>query len=83
MPTDAFAQGKLAFQNNHPMSACDYPVGSSLRQDWMSGWTQARNAAPHGAETKGGHSPVADKAMAAKTPIGPGAVAADVSGPSR
>ncbi len=46
MITDAREQGQLAFRHNHPMSACDYPVGSPLRTDWMSGWTTARNAAP-------------------------------------
>ncbi|WAJ30535.1 Rmf/CrpP family protein [Antarcticirhabdus aurantiaca] len=46
MATDAFEQGKLAFAHNIPMSACEYPVSSSLRSDWMSGWTQARNASP-------------------------------------
>ena len=44
--TDAFAQGKLAFQNNHPMSSCQYPSGSAFRNEWMRGWMQARNASP-------------------------------------
>lgn len=43
MSKDAFAQGKLAFEHNLPMSSCDYPVGSSLRADWMAGWTEANN----------------------------------------
>ncbi len=46
MATDAFHQGKLAFQNNHPMSSCEYPVGSSLRAEWMAGWTESRNTDP-------------------------------------
>ncbi len=46
MSMDAFEQGKQAFRHNHPMSACDYPVGSSLRAEWMAGWTASRNAAP-------------------------------------
>lgn len=47
MAKDAFAQGKLAFEHNHPMSSCDYPVGSSLRAEWMAGWTEASNARPN------------------------------------
>ena len=47
MIKDAFNQGRLAFQHNHPMSACEYPVGSSLRAEWMSGWTTASNSLPH------------------------------------
>ena len=43
MSKDAFAQGKLAFAHNLPMSSCEFPVGSSLRADWMSGWTEASN----------------------------------------
>ena len=46
MAADAFHQGKLAFQNNHPMSSCEYPVGSSLRAEWMAGWTESRNTDP-------------------------------------
>lgn len=46
MANDAFSQGKLAFEHNHPMSSCDYPVGSSLRAEWMAGWTEANNARP-------------------------------------
>ena len=46
MAADAFHQGKLAFQNNHPMSACEYPVGSSLRAEWMAGWNESRNTEP-------------------------------------
>jgi ribosome modulation factor len=46
MATDARAQGALAFQHNQPMSACQYPAGSTLRQEWMDGWTTARNAKP-------------------------------------
>ncbi len=46
MATDAFQQGKLAFQNNVPKSACEYPVGSTLRTEWMEGWTQGLNARP-------------------------------------
>jgi hypothetical protein len=46
--TDAFAQGKLAFQNNLPMSSCQYPSGSVFRDDWMRGWNEARNASPKG-----------------------------------
>ncbi len=52
MSTDATEQGRLAFRNNFPMSSCQYPVGSSLRAAWMSGWTEARNAAP---ESSAGH----------------------------
>ena len=48
MVTDAYEQGRLAHRNNHPMSSCKYPAGSSLRAQWMDGWTQARNAAPKG-----------------------------------
>ena len=44
MTTDARQQGRLAFVNNHPMSSCEYPVGSSFRAEWMSGWTEARQA---------------------------------------
>jgi hypothetical protein len=47
MSKDAFAQGKLAFAHNQPMSACEYPISSSLRKEWMEGWTSARNAAPN------------------------------------
>ncbi|WP_185984963.1 Rmf/CrpP family protein [Aureimonas mangrovi] len=47
MTKDAFAQGKLAFEHNHPMSSCEYPVGSSLRAEWMAGWTEASNAKPN------------------------------------
>jgi hypothetical protein len=47
MATDAFAQGKLAFEHNHPMSSCDYPAGSSLRAEWMAGWTEANNTRPN------------------------------------
>ncbi|HEX2017795.1 MAG TPA: Rmf/CrpP family protein [Aurantimonas sp.] len=46
MSTDAYEQGKLAFQHNHPMSSCEYPAGSTFRAAWMEGWTEARNAAP-------------------------------------
>ncbi|MBC8129005.1 MAG: hypothetical protein H7Y08_01635 [Rhizobiaceae bacterium] len=46
MSNDAGLQGKLAFDHNLPMSACNYPNGSTLREDWMKGWTQARNARP-------------------------------------
>ena len=46
MATDARAQGALAFEHNQPMSSCQYPVGSTLRQEWMDGWTTARNAKP-------------------------------------
>ena len=51
MSTDAYEQGRLAFQHNHPMSSCKYPVGSPLRAAWMDGWTTARNAAPGGASS--------------------------------
>ena len=51
--TGAFDQGKLAFQNNHPMSSCDFPVGSGIRQEWMSGWNEARNASPNGEGRQG------------------------------
>lgn len=44
MIKDAYAQGKLAYGHNHPMSSCQYPVGSSMRAEWMAGWTQASNA---------------------------------------
>ncbi|GGD95312.1 hypothetical protein GCM10011390_12600 [Aureimonas endophytica] len=54
--TDAFAQGKLAFQNNHPMSSCTYPVGSSIREEWMRGWTEGRNASPGGDGEAAGNS---------------------------
>ncbi len=47
MATDAFAQGKLAFEHNYPMSSCDYPAGSSLRAEWMAGWTEANNSRPN------------------------------------
>lgn len=50
MTTDAREQGRLAFVNNHPMSSCQYPVGSDLRADWMAGWQAAQNAAPNGGE---------------------------------
>ena len=55
MATDAFQQGKLAFQNNVPKSACEYPVGSTLRSEWMEGWTQGLNARPsdHGHADEG------------------------------
>jgi hypothetical protein len=46
--TDAFAQGRLAFGNNLPMSSCEYPTGSPSRDDWMRGWNEARNASPKG-----------------------------------
>jgi len=46
MVTDAYQQGRLAFQNNHPMSACSYPVDSTLRAEWMRGWNEARNGDP-------------------------------------
>lgn len=46
MITDAREQGQLAFRHNYPMSSCNYPISSSLRADWMAGWTAARNAAP-------------------------------------
>lgn len=46
MSMDAFEQGKQAFRHNHPMSACEYPVGSTLRAEWMAGWTASRNAEP-------------------------------------
>ena len=46
MATDAYQQGKLAYQNNHPMSSCGYPVDSTLRADWMRGWNAAQNADP-------------------------------------
>ncbi|MFD2236735.1 Rmf/CrpP family protein [Aureimonas populi] len=46
MAKDAYAQGKLAYEHNHPMSSCEYPVGSSLRAEWMAGWTQASNTDP-------------------------------------
>ncbi|MCB8840766.1 Rmf/CrpP family protein [Aurantimonas sp. VKM B-3413] len=46
MATDAYQQGKLAYQNNHPMSSCSYPVDSTLRADWMRGWNAAQNADP-------------------------------------
>ncbi|NDW06152.1 Rmf/CrpP family protein [Jiella pacifica] len=48
MTTDAREQGRLAFVNNHPMSSCEYPVGSDLRAEWMTGWQAAQNAAPKG-----------------------------------
>ena len=48
MITDAREQGQLAFRHNLAMSSCEYPVSSSLRADWMAGWTTARNAAPGG-----------------------------------
>ena len=47
MAKDACAQGKLAFEHNHPMSSCDYPAGSSLRAEWMAGWTEANNSRPN------------------------------------
>ncbi|MBO0906351.1 ribosome modulation factor [Jiella sonneratiae] len=53
MTTDAYAQGRMAFEHNHPMSSCQYPVGSDLRGKWMDGWHAARNAAPAG---DGAHS---------------------------
>ncbi|MEX6505940.1 Rmf/CrpP family protein [Jiella sp. M17.18] len=46
MATDAYQQGKLAYQNNYPMSGCSYPVDSTLRAEWMRGWNEARNADP-------------------------------------
>lgn len=49
MVTDATKQGRDAFQHNHPMSSCKYPVGSPLREQWMAGWHEAQNAAPRGA----------------------------------
>ncbi|MBB4003927.1 ribosome modulation factor [Aurantimonas endophytica] len=54
MSTDAYEQGKLAFQHNHPMSSCEYPKGSPLRQAWMDGWTEARNATPAGSGDRPG-----------------------------
>lgn len=54
---DAFAQGKLAFEHNHAMSSCDYPVGSSLRAEWMAGWTQASNTRPQDGRNGGGQMP--------------------------
>ncbi|KAB0678778.1 Rmf/CrpP family protein [Aureimonas leprariae] len=55
--TDAYEQGKLAFQNNHPMSSCEFPVGSTLREDWMNGWNGARNASPTGDGPQGDQHP--------------------------
>ncbi|BDA82713.1 hypothetical protein Sa4125_02550 [Aureimonas sp. SA4125] len=46
MRTDARDQGHLAFTSNLPMSACGYPIGSTLRAEWMEGWNSARNARP-------------------------------------
>ncbi|WP_156419441.1 Rmf/CrpP family protein [Aureimonas sp. AU12] len=46
MATDAFQQGKLAFEHNVPKSGCEYPTGSTLRTEWMEGWTQALNGRP-------------------------------------
>jgi hypothetical protein len=46
MRTDARDQGRLAFDHNLPMSSCTYPVGSTLRAEWMEGWNAARNARP-------------------------------------
>ncbi|WP_152048077.1 Rmf/CrpP family protein [Aureimonas psammosilenae] len=56
--TSPFEQGKLAFKHNHPMSSCDFPVGSGVREEWMRGWTEARNASPvgDGQETQAGNS---------------------------
>ena len=56
MPTNAFDQGKLAYRNNFSMSSCDYPTGSTLRDEWMKGWTQARGddeRKTHGESSKG------------------------------
>ncbi|KQQ90336.1 Rmf/CrpP family protein [Aureimonas sp. Leaf324] len=55
MATDAFQQGKLAFQNNVPKSACEYPAGSTLRNEWMEGWTQGLNARPADHSHDAGH----------------------------
>ncbi|MBB3997395.1 ribosome modulation factor [Aureimonas pseudogalii] len=46
MATDAFQQGRTAFAHNIPKSACEYPKGSTLRTQWMDGWTQGLNARP-------------------------------------
>ena len=54
MTTDARAQGRLAFANNHAMSSCQYPVGSDLRTQWMAGWQAAQNAAPQGGASHSG-----------------------------
>lgn len=54
MATDAFAQGKLAFEHNHPMSSCEFPVGSTLRAEWMNGWTTAQNSHPDSARQASG-----------------------------
>lgn len=61
MAKDAFAQGKLAFEHNHPMSSCDYPAGSSLRAEWMAGWTEAANSRPN-ANRSGMHQPASKPA---------------------
>jgi hypothetical protein len=53
--TDAYQQGRLAYQNNHPMSGCAYPVDSTLRAEWMRGWNEAHNAHP-GSGSPGEHS---------------------------
>jgi hypothetical protein len=57
MATDARAQGTLAFEHNQPMSSCQFPVGSTLREEWMAGWTAARNARPAAAPSAHADSP--------------------------
>lgn len=51
MSTDAALQGKLAFEPNLSVSARTYMAGSTLREEWMKGWTAARSAGPAPAGT--------------------------------
>lgn len=68
MITDARAQGRLAFANNHPMSSCHYPVGSDLRAEWMAGWQAAQNAAPRGGNSHPGMMADARRASSLNQP---------------
>jgi ribosome modulation factor len=38
-----------------PKSACKYPAGSTLRNEWMEGWTQGLNARPADHSHDAGH----------------------------